>query len=103
MDNNPKEDTARVVVIGIDGGSFDVLGPLIEKGRMPVLKKLIDNGVRGNLRTVIPPITPAARTLAWLEACVGQLFVAITIARLVSLYIAGGGESADAEKPSAQR
>jgi voltage-gated potassium channel len=36
----------------------------------------------------ISPISPIARTLAWLEAAVGQVYVAITIARLVSMYIA---------------
>ena len=36
----------------------------------------------------IPPITPMASNLAWLEAVVGQLSVAITMARLVGLYIA---------------
>jgi hypothetical protein len=33
------------------------------------------------------PVNPLARTLAWMEAVFGQLFVAITIARLVSLQI----------------
>lgn len=34
------------------------------------------------------PISPAARTVAWLEALIGQLFVAVLIARLVGLHIA---------------
>jgi len=33
------------------------------------------------------PVSPLAKTLAWLEAVVGQLFLAVTIARLVSLEI----------------
>ena len=44
----------------------------------------------------ISPITPLARNLAWCEAMVGQLFVAITIARLVGLHIAHSGENRDA-------
>lgn len=40
------------------------------------------------------PISPAARTLAWLEAVVGQIYIALTIARLVSMYIAGRGNGA---------
>lgn len=36
----------------------------------------------------VSPISPVARNLAWLEAVFGQLFVAITIARLVSQHVA---------------
>jgi hypothetical protein len=36
----------------------------------------------------ISPVAPIAKTLAWLEAVFGQLFLAVTIARLVSLEIA---------------
>lgn len=33
------------------------------------------------------PVSPVAKTLAWFEAVVGQLFLAVTLARLVSLEI----------------
>lgn len=36
----------------------------------------------------ISPVSSVAKTLAWFEAVVGQLFLAVTIARLVSLEIA---------------
>ena len=36
----------------------------------------------------ILPVSPMAKTLAWFEAVFGQLFLAVTIARLVSLEIA---------------
>ena len=35
----------------------------------------------------ITPLTPVAQTLAWLEAVVGQLYLAILVARLVGLHI----------------
>jgi len=35
----------------------------------------------------ITPTTPFAQTLAWLEATIGQLYMAILIARLVGLHI----------------
>jgi len=47
-------------VIGLDGGTFDLLLPLIEKGEMPALKALMDAGVWGRLRTVVPPGTGPA-------------------------------------------
>jgi hypothetical protein len=37
----------------------------------------------------ITPVSPAARTLAWIQALVGQLYLAITIAGLVGIHIAG--------------
>jgi hypothetical protein len=38
----------------------------------------------------ITPATPIAGTLAWLEAVTGQLYLAITVARLVGLSLAEG-------------
>jgi len=37
----------------------------------------------------ITPISEAARTLAWFEALVGQLYLAVTIAGLVAIHITG--------------
>ena len=39
----------------------------------------------------ITPVSPPARVLCVLEAIVGQLFLTITVARLVGLYTASGG------------
>ncbi len=50
----------KVLFIGLDGSTFDVLDPLMEAGLMPRLKQFIDEGVRGLLETTIPPITPTA-------------------------------------------
>lgn len=50
----------KVLFIGLDGATFDVLDPLIDRGLMPRLKLFIDEGVRGPLETTIPPITPTA-------------------------------------------
>jgi predicted AlkP superfamily phosphohydrolase/phosphomutase len=50
----------KVLFIGLDGATFDVLDPLIDQGLMPRLKQFIEQGVRGPLETTIPPITPTA-------------------------------------------
>jgi predicted AlkP superfamily phosphohydrolase/phosphomutase len=50
----------RTVLIGIDGATFTVLDPMIERGLMPFLAGLVDRGVRAPLRTVMPPLTPPA-------------------------------------------
>lgn len=50
----------RVLFIGLDGCTFDLLDPLMDAGLMPRLKQFISEGVRGPLETTIPPITPTA-------------------------------------------
>ena len=52
----------RVLIIGLDGATFDVLGPMIERGRMPNLAAIIREGASGVLNSTQPPITPAAWT-----------------------------------------
>jgi len=51
-----------VLIVSIDGGSFAALDPRMEAGDMPVLAGLVRDGVRADLRSTIPPITPAAWT-----------------------------------------
>src|ERR1044071_4329190 len=52
--------TKKLLVIGLDGASFNVLDPLIEKGHLPNLAKLIRGGARAELETTFPPITASA-------------------------------------------
>lgn len=52
----------RVLLVGLDGATFDVLNPMMQQGRMPNLKRFIEGGVSGVLRSTKPPITPAAWT-----------------------------------------
>ncbi|MGD2110089.1 MAG: alkaline phosphatase family protein [Phycisphaerae bacterium] len=54
--------TRKVLIIGLDGATFNVIGPLMETGRMPRLKAAIESGASGPLRSTTPPITPAAWT-----------------------------------------
>ncbi|MCA9244582.1 MAG: alkaline phosphatase family protein [Phycisphaerales bacterium] len=52
----------RLLIIGLDGATWDVLGPRMREGRMPRLKAFIEAGVHGILDSTKPPITPAAWT-----------------------------------------
>jgi predicted AlkP superfamily phosphohydrolase/phosphomutase len=52
----------RVIVIGLDGATWDVLNPLMRDGKMPHLKKLLDRSAQGVLMSSIPPVTAAAWT-----------------------------------------
>jgi len=64
--SQPRRETQplakRVLIVGLDGATFDILRPLMEAGRMPVLKRLIETGTSGVLDSTKPPITPAAWT-----------------------------------------
>lgn len=51
---------SKVLVIGIDGATFDIIKPLAEEGYLPNLKKLIEDGVVGELKSTIPPVTVPA-------------------------------------------
>ena len=52
----------RVLIVGLDGATFDVLNPLMAAGYMPHLAHLIQTGTAGVLQSTKPPITPAAWT-----------------------------------------
>jgi predicted AlkP superfamily phosphohydrolase/phosphomutase len=54
------DENNRVMVIGLDGGEWSVLNPLMERGLLPNLQKLIFSGTSGDLVSSIPPITPTA-------------------------------------------
>lgn len=52
----------RVLVIGLDGATWDILNPLMRDGKMPHLSKLLDDSAKGVLMSSIPPVTAAAWT-----------------------------------------
>ena len=53
---------AEVVVIGVDGVSFNLLSPMIEKGVTPVLGELVKRGTSGPLTSIWPLRTPQVWT-----------------------------------------
>jgi predicted AlkP superfamily phosphohydrolase/phosphomutase len=52
----------KVMIVGLDGATFDIIRPLIARGRLPNLAHMIENGASGVLQSTIPPVTPAAWT-----------------------------------------
>jgi|AntDeeMinimDraft_5_1070356.scaffolds.fasta_scaffold09506_2 predicted AlkP superfamily phosphohydrolase/phosphomutase len=48
------------LVIGLDGGEWDVINPLIERGKLPNLASLKEDGVSGPLESITPPVSPPA-------------------------------------------
>ena len=52
----------RVLVIGLDGATFDLIKPWAEEGHLPTLGRLLANGAHGSLRSTVPPMTGPAWT-----------------------------------------
>jgi predicted AlkP superfamily phosphohydrolase/phosphomutase len=55
---NTGKTQPRVVVVGVNGMELDVIRPLLLKGDLPNLAKVIKNGAHGKLRTVNAPNCP---------------------------------------------
>ena len=60
----PTGNVTRTVVIGLDGATWSVLGPMLEAGVMPALATLLGRSASGVLRSTFPPYTPPAWTTA---------------------------------------
>jgi len=52
----------KVLIIGVDGATWDVLDQSVLENCMPTLQKLKQTGSSGILESTIPPLTPAAWT-----------------------------------------
>lgn len=50
----------RLLVIGLDGGTFDLLLPYAKQGLMPNLSRLLDESAWGNLASTVPAFTAPA-------------------------------------------
>ena len=50
----------KVLVIGLDGATFDLIRPWVKEGKLPAFTRLIKSGVSGELASVFPPISPTA-------------------------------------------
>lgn len=48
---------SRVMILGLDGGTFDLIRPWAEQGLLPNLAKLLEAGAYSPLRSTIPPMT----------------------------------------------
>lgn len=64
----PRTITSKLLLIGLDGVTFDSLDQLMADGRCPALSALIREGVRSELLTTFPPIT----AVAWTSLATGK-------------------------------
>ncbi len=54
--------TIKLLIIGLDAATLDLINPWIAEGKLPTLARLMSAGVSGRLASVLPPITPPAWT-----------------------------------------
>ena len=59
---------SKVLLLGWDAADWKIIGPLLAKGQMPALKRLIDKGVYGNMATMNPPYSP----MLWSTVATGK-------------------------------
>lgn len=50
----------KVVVLGLDGATWDLIKPLVDEGHMPNMKKLLEGGVHGKCESTMPAMTAPA-------------------------------------------
>ncbi len=58
----------KILIIGLDGATFDVINPLIAEGRMPNLAGLMAAGASGSMQSSVPPVSGPA----WISLATGM-------------------------------
>jgi tetratricopeptide (TPR) repeat protein len=58
----------HLLLIGLDAADWEIIDPLLAQGRLPSLKRLIDRGVRGPMRSYNPMISP----MLWTTVATGK-------------------------------
>ena len=61
-DQMASKKNPKVVVIGVNGAEWDFLRPLLVRGEMPNLARLIENGTSGFMKTLSSPNCPKVYT-----------------------------------------
>ena len=59
----------KVMIIGVDGLEWDVMGPLIETGKLPTFARLMDEGAWGEIRSLDILESP----VIWTSIATGKL------------------------------
>lgn len=64
----PARAAHRLLILGWDAADWNIIDPLMERGAMPHLKRLVADGVRADLRTLEPTLSP----LLWSSIATGK-------------------------------
>ena len=55
-----KATKSRLIAIGLDGATFDLVRPWVDQGKLPTFARLLQEGTSGVLQSVIPSLTMPA-------------------------------------------
>ncbi|HEX6575366.1 MAG TPA: alkaline phosphatase family protein [Gemmatimonadaceae bacterium] len=66
---NGEREKRQLVVIGIDGGTWHVIAPLMKAGRLPTFSSIVERGIHGNVQALWPPYWSIA---AWSAISTGH-------------------------------
>lgn len=58
----------KLLIVGLDGATFDILEPLMKLGLLPRMEHAIQKGVKARLQSTIPPVTGPA----WVSFMTGK-------------------------------
>lgn len=65
----PMERKAKkILLIGWDAADWKIIQPLLDQGKMPALRNLMDRGVSGKIATLDPPYSP----MLWTSVATGK-------------------------------
>lgn len=60
--DDTKPSGLKVLLVGIDGATFDIIEPMIAEGRLPEFKRLMDSGAHARFMSQEPMVSPALWT-----------------------------------------
>jgi len=52
----------KIIVVGLDGATFDLIHPWVQEGRLPNMARILREGAAGPLLSTVPPMTAPAWT-----------------------------------------
>ena len=58
----------KLLLIGWDSADWKIISPLMDRGEMPMLRRIVEGGVSGNLRTLEPVLSP----MLWTSIATGR-------------------------------
>lgn len=58
----------KVLLVGWDAADWKVISPLMDRGKMPNLERIVENGVKGNIATLHPVLSP----MLWTSIATGK-------------------------------
>lgn len=60
MDDKSPKHELKLLVIGLDGATWEVIKPMVARGELPYLRQLMEDGSHGDLQSTMPPFSPPA-------------------------------------------